>query len=117
MSIISLLHVFIGGGVGAVGRWLLSLLAASLSFPAWAGTLFANLIGCTLIFIFMKFYQEEFSHWSLLFKVGFLGGLTTFSSFAYEIVDPLVQGRYQEFLLVFGLNILLGIVVGFVILR
>lgn len=111
------LYIFLGGGIGALLRWSLSLASTALKLGPWIGTLVANVIGCILIFSFVKFFQKSSSELDLFFRVGVLGGLTTFSGFALEIVLSFSQGKIAEAISILLLNILLGIVIGFVILR
>ena len=81
----TILFVAIGGSVGSVTRYLTSVWAAGrfgADFPY--GTLLVNVVGCYLIGLFMVLATERFmlpAHWRLLVASGFLGGLTTFSSF------------------------------------
>ncbi|MEM9701921.1 MAG: fluoride efflux transporter CrcB [Planctomycetota bacterium] len=85
-----IVSVSIGGAVGAVARFLLSRFAAE-RFPdhAWLGTLAANLIGCFLIGVGM-YAAADLGRlsptWRALLVTGFLGGLTTFSTFGHEAV-------------------------------
>lgn len=105
--------VALGGSVGAVSRYLLSLWSAErfgAAFPY--GTLFANIIGCFIIGIFMTLATERFiisPYWRLLVTVGFVGGLTTFSSFSYETLKLVEEAQ----LALASYNILLNLVVGF----
>ena len=84
------LLVFIGGGIGAATRYGATLLAGKLfgtGFP-W-GTLIVNLGGCFLIGIILALAEKtSFVEPStrLFFVTGFLGGLTTFSSYALESI-------------------------------
>ena len=86
--IVNVLLVALGGGIGAVTRYAVSLWAAArlgTSFPY--GTFIANVVGCFIIGIFMTIVTEKFianSYWRLLITTGFLGGFTTFSSYSYE---------------------------------
>lgn len=72
---------------GAVGgawlRWLLAARFNHLSTTLPLGTLAANLSGCLLIGIVLALNLPE--HWKLLLATGFLGSLTTFSTFAAEL--------------------------------
>ena len=90
-----LLLVALGGGVGAVCRYGLSLLPISTKFP-W-GTLLANLAGA-LIIGFLAGWAARASHFppelNLLLKTRFCGGFTTFSTFSLETVTLLQQHRY-----------------------
>ena len=92
----TIIFVAIGGGVGSVTRYLTSVWAAErfgVDFPY--GTLLVNVVGCYLIGLFMVLATERFmlpAHWRLLVASGFLGGLTTFSSFSYESLKLVQDG-------------------------
>ena len=83
-----ILAVAVGGSIGAVTRYLVSTWAAGRFGPAFPyGTLIVNVIGCFIIGVFMTLATERLlisPYWRLLVTVGFVGGLTTFSSFSYE---------------------------------
>lgn len=92
-----LLLIAIGGGVGAVLRFVASGWGQSLtasSFPL--GTLSVNLIGCLLIGGLAAalsgpiLIREEFR---IALLVGLLGGFTTFSTFAWETSSLIADGR------------------------
>ena len=92
----SLLAISIGASTGAVLRWALgqSLNALFPSLPP--GTLLANLIGGYGIGLAMALFAQHpdlSPEWRLLIITGFLGGLTTFSTFSSEVVVLLQQGR------------------------
>jgi CrcB protein len=88
-----LVLVFIGGGIGAATRYGATLLAGRMfgtGFP-W-GTLIVNLSGCFMIGIILALAEKTSlvqPSTRLFFVTGFLGGLTTFSSFAMESVVAL----------------------------
>lgn len=92
----SLLAISLGASLGAVLRWLLSLWLNGL-FPSLPpGTLLANLAGGYLIGLALGLlaqYPQLPPEWRLLIITGFLGGLTTFSTFSAEVTHHLQQGR------------------------
>jgi CrcB protein len=97
---LSVIAICIGACVGALSRWQLGLWLnpspASSAFLPW-GTLAANLIGGYLIGVCMGVFQqlpELDPAWRLALVTGFLGALTTFSSFSSEVVGMLQQGRF-----------------------
>jgi CrcB protein len=95
----SVIAICIGACLGALSRWQLGLWlnpdANSDSIFPW-GTLAANLVGGYLIGVcvglFQNFPQLD-PAWRLLLVTGFLGALTTFSTFSAEVVGMLQQGR------------------------
>lgn len=95
--------VFVGGGAGAVTRYISTLAAARMfgtAFP-W-GTLIVNLAGCFLAGIIagLAGRSEMISPSARLFILaGFLGGLTTFSSFGLETFQAARDGAYWVMIL------------------
>ena len=93
-----LLVVALGGGLGASTRYLVANYAAQklgVTFPY--GTLIVNVTGCFIIGLFMTLTTEKFivsPYLRLLVSVGFLGGLTTFSSYSYETFKLLEEASY-----------------------
>lgn len=96
VSIASVASVCAGASLGALLRWLLAGRLNPL-FPAVPlGTLAANLAGGYLIGVAVAVFTHapELSPQARLFVVtGFLGGLTTFSTFSAEVVTQLQQGH------------------------
>jgi len=99
-----ILAVGAGAALGAWLRWVLGIVlnAAVPNLPL--GTLAANLIGGYLVGVAVEFFSQHggFPVEMRLFAItGFLGGLTTFSSFSAEAVGLLMQSRYAwAFLLI-----------------
>lgn len=92
----SVLAICVGACVGALLRWGFGLwLNPGALIPM--GTLAANLIGGYLVGVAVAVFQAM-PHldpaWRLAIVTGFLGALTTFSSFSAEVVGMLGQQRY-----------------------
>ena len=102
--------VFLGGGIGASARYLLSTIisrATNSSFPY--GTFVVNIVGCLLIGLFMSMFEERFlinPSLRIFLTIGILGGFTTFSSFSYETITLLHEAQFFYA----GLNILISVV-------
>jgi len=93
---LSVLAICIGACLGALARWGLGLwLNPGALIPM--GTLAANLIGGYLVGVAVAVFQA-LPHidpaWRLAIVTGFLGALTTFSSYSAEVVGMLGQQRY-----------------------
>ncbi len=99
--------VAIGAVAGACLRFAVARFASKIiaaDFPY--GTLFINVSGSLLLGFFMIWVTERVLadiKWSWVLATGFCGGYTTFSSFAFESMALLEQGRY----LLFAGNVLL----------
>ena len=106
---LTLVAISVGAALGALLRWLLAVRLNAL-FPALpAGTLAANLVGGYLIGVAIAFFAQHPSlapEWRLLTVTGFLGGLTTFSTFSAEVVAQLMAGRLVLALATIGVHVL-----------
>jgi len=94
---LSWLAVGAGAAIGAWLRWWLGLWLGSLHAYVQVGTLAANLAGGYLVGLALGFfsaYPGLSPEWRLFAITGFLGGLTTFSSFSGESVLLLQRGEY-----------------------
>jgi CrcB protein len=88
--------ICLGACVGALARWGLGLWLNPGAIIPW-GTLAANLIGGYLVGVCVAVFQmlpNLDPVWRLALVTGFLGALTTFSSFSAEVVGMLSQQRY-----------------------
>ena len=95
----NLLAVFIGGGLGSVLRYALTLGSTRLfSLPLW-GTFTANILGCLAIGFVGGLITNQTVSFSqpvrLFITVGLLGGLTTFSTFNLEAFELFRLGKFS----------------------
>jgi len=96
MLIYSLIAIALGAACGASLRWGLGLWLNAAVPELPLGTLSANLLGGYLIGIAMAFFLQHpglSPEWRLFIITGFLGGLTTFSTFSAEVVERLLAGQ------------------------
>jgi len=96
--VLAFLWISLGAIAGANTRYLLSRWAARALNPAVpVGTLLINVSGSFLLGLFMAWTTERVlidPRWRLLIAVGFCGGYTTFSSYAFETVVYFQQGQW-----------------------
>ena len=97
-SIVNFVLVSAGAIVGANLRYILSRYAAKVLGPVFPyGTLIINMLGSFIVGWFMIWTTERVlvdPRWRLLIVVGFCGGFTTFSSFAFETMASFEQGQW-----------------------
>ena len=108
-----LLIVALGGAAGASCRYLVGLACLRYLGDRFAfGTLLVNVAGCFLIGTLMHMAQAHPSRLPVLphlgATVGFLGGLTTFSTFGYETVLYIEEQKW----LLAGANVLANVILG-----
>ena len=105
--------VLLGGGLGAVARFVITTVVSRMSsmiFP-W-GTFLINVSGSFAIGLLMTVFLNRphiHTNWRLFFVTGILGGFTTFSSFEWEAAAALRGGAASVGLLYLGSSVVLGL--------
>jgi len=97
MSPFSVVAVFGGAGCGALLRWWLGGWLNPVFPTIPLGTLAANLLGGLLVGVASSYFTHNSSlppEWRLLIITGFMGGLTTFSTFSVEVVTLMARQEY-----------------------
>lgn len=111
----SYLLVGIGGGLGAIVRFIASKsIGFNINgFPL--STLIVNWTGCFLVGICYAILRDNpnFMNYRLLIITGFLGGFTTFSSFGWEALQLLLEGKWKIGMSYILLSNVLGIILVF----
>ena len=97
MNLVSPIAVAGGAGAGALVRWMLGL-ALNAVFPSIPlGTLVANVVGGFLMGLVIGSFDQFQTlpiEWRLALTTGFLGGLTTFSTFSGETIHHLLRQQW-----------------------
>jgi fluoride exporter len=104
------LLVGLGGAIGSMLRYAISLLVTVKQFPY--GTFIVNITGSFIIgaVLALSLKNELFSHnWKIFLATGICGGFTTFSAFAAENMALLQSGKYGIALMYILASLLLGI--------
>ena len=92
----SILAIFCGAGLGALLRAGFNLATVGLVSTLPLGTFISNMVGGYMVGIAVAFFGNNPSlspEWKLFVITGFLGGLTTFSSFSAEVVGFMQRGE------------------------
>ena len=111
--------ICLGACVGALARWQLGLwLNHPHALLPW-GTLAANLIGGYLVGLLLAWahHADLAPVWRLMLVTGFLGALTTFSSFSAEVVEMMLADRWGQALTTIALHLLGSLTMTFVGIR
>ncbi|QWD62497.1 fluoride efflux transporter CrcB [Polynucleobacter sp. MWH-UH25E] len=94
---LSILAIFFGAGFGALLRAGFNLLTVGAASIIPLGTLLSNMVGGYLVGLAVAYFGNNpqlSPEWRLLVVTGFLGGLTTFSSFSAEVVGFIQRGEF-----------------------
>ncbi len=85
----NILYVFIGGGLGSLLRYSLSVSIGKTNLQLPLATLIANVVACLIFGATVQLYEQKLNaspQLKLLLLTGVCGGLSTFSTFSYETV-------------------------------
>lgn len=106
-----LLWVGLGGALGAILRYSISLLPLKSSFPFL--TLITNVIGAFVIGIVVGLFEKHYlsSNINLFLKTGVCGGFTTFSTFSLETLTLLENGM-PFIAMIYAFVSIIGCVIG-----
>jgi protein CrcB len=112
-SLLGLLLIFLGGGLGSLLRYFLGvgcryLVPSSSAIFPW-GTLLVNVLGSFLIGYLVERYHSGLGQEQFLLVVGFCGGFTTFSTFTLEVYSYFVEGLFWQGILYVVGSVLLGL--------
>ena len=94
---LSILAIFFGAGFGALLRAGFNVLTIGATSIIPLGTLLSNMVGGYLVGLAVAYFGNNpqlSPEWKLLVVTGFLGGLTTFSSFSAEVVGFIQRGEF-----------------------
>ncbi len=108
MGATAFLAIGVGAAVGAWLRWAFGLLFNAVYPAIPLGTLAANLVGGYLIGLALAYFTQHpglSPEWRLLIVTGFLGGLTTFSTFSAEIFTLFARAQVALGLAAIGLHV------------
>jgi len=92
-----ILAIFFGAGFGALLRAGFNFLTVGVASSLPLGTFISNMVGGYLVGIAVAFFGNNpdlSPEWKLFVVTGFLGGLTTFSSFSAEVIGFMQRGEF-----------------------
>lgn len=104
----AVLVISVGAALGALLRWVLGMGLNALWPTIPLGTLAANLVGGLLIGVASEFFRNHGGlpvEWRLAIITGFMGGLTTFSTFSLEVGTLIQSGEVASAALEIGLHV------------
>lgn len=117
MNVVSFALVFLGGGLGAMCRYAISIPLGKTHNGFPIGTFAANLISCIILGYLMGVFLKSDSSMKLLWMTGFCGGFSTFSTFSAENFMLLKEGNYAVAFGYIAMSIIVCIIFIFVGLK
>jgi CrcB protein len=111
----NLVYIFLGGGVGSVLRYLISMYTQKLvkigSFPL--GTFLVNILGCFMIGFLTSYFMKSDNYLKYLLITGLCGGFTTFSTFSIENYSLWENQQFATLIFYIVLSVLIGFIAVF----
>lgn len=93
--------VGVGGAIGAMLRYGMTVLGIHLHWSSNLSTFLVNIIGSFIMGLLVSGYEQ--GTWMMMATVGLCGGFTTFSTFSMQSVNLIQEGKWgQAALYIFG---------------
>ncbi|MBD79381.1 MAG: fluoride efflux transporter CrcB [Crocinitomicaceae bacterium] len=112
------LLIFLGGGLGSVLRFVIAqYITRKIESGIPWGTLVVNIAGSLILGALTGFIHKmnlSGSQYTIFFTIGFCGGFTTFSTFAFENMQLIKNGDWTQVILYTLASVILGILAAFV---
>ena len=112
----SVIAISIGAALGALLRWAFGLWLDAMPSVMSMGILTSNLVGGYFIGVAVAFFSLHADlppQWRLFIITGFLGGLTTFSSFSAEVTKMIQYGQLSAALSTVSIHLIGSLVMTF----
>lgn len=109
-----ILSVFLGGGLGATLRFITTEYSKKIFGLTFIGTFIVNIFGCLLIGYVAGIVMNKVvipDNMKLFITMGFIGGLTTFSTFNIEVFNFLKSGKIVQGIGYMLVSIIIGLCV------
>lgn len=108
-----ILWIALGGGIGAVLRYVTVLVFEKYQQPFYIATFFVNMLGSFIMgFLIVSSIQNQMIY--AFMTLGILGGYTTFSTFAFDFVRLTQQKKYMTAIIYTGSTLILSLISFFI---